>query len=161
MTHRIRSKNSARISTSMYVSMNLFLQWRVIFESAGHSDITKWPADCTMYYTMCAFKYERVHSANRLVMSVSTPGIPTTATPSVPPVTTAIGTTTPVVGEYSDYVTLPPDHGGLPGHIRCGGIRRSSASPRPPCDDTPSASVWQTPGPPCPYPSDRTPPDAT
>ena len=45
------------------------------------------------------------------------------------------------------------------------GIRRSSASPRPPCDGTPSASVWpsprRTPGPLCPYPSDRTPPDAT
>ena len=51
------------------------------------------------------------------------------------------------------------------GEVRYGGIRRSSASPRPPCDGTPSASVWpsprQTPGPPCPYPSDRTPPDAT
>ena len=46
-----------------------------------------------------------------------------------------------------------------------GEISRSSASPRPPCDGTPSASVWpspgQTPGPSCPYPSDRTPPDAT
>ena len=33
------------------------------------------------------------------------------------------------------------------------------ASPRPPCDGTPSPSVWpsprQTPGPPCAYPSDR------
>ena len=33
------------------------------------------------------------------------------------------------------------------------------------CDGTPSAFVWpsprQTPSPPCPYPSDRTPPDAT
>ena len=35
----------------------------------------------------------------------------------------------------------------------------------PPCDGTPWSSVWpsprQTPGPPCPYPSDRPPPDAT
>ena len=49
--------------------------------------------------------------------------------------------------------------------VRYGGIRRSSASPRPPCNGTPSASVWpsprQTPGPPCPHPTDRTPPDAT
>ena len=49
--------------------------------------------------------------------------------------------------------------------VRCGDIHRSSASPRPPCDGTPSASVWpsprQTPGPSCPYPSDRTPHDAT
>ena len=41
------------------------------------------------------------------------------------------------------------------------GICRSSASPRPPCDGTPSSSVWpsprQTPGPSCPYPPDRTP----
>ena len=40
-------------------------------------------------------------------------------------------------------------------------IRWSSASPRPPCDGTPSSSVWpsprQTPGPSCPYPSDRPP----
>ena len=40
-------------------------------------------------------------------------------------------------------------------------IRRSSALPRPPCDGTTSASVWpsprQTPGPSCPYPSDRPP----
>ena len=46
-----------------------------------------------------------------------------------------------------------------------GGIRRSSASPRPPCDGSPSVSVRpsprQTPGPPCPYPSDRTENDAT
>ena len=49
--------------------------------------------------------------------------------------------------------------------FRYEGIRRSSASPRPPCDGTSSASVWpsprQTPGPPCPHPSDRTSPDAT
>ena len=49
--------------------------------------------------------------------------------------------------------------------VRCGGIQRSSASPRPPCDGTPSSSVWpsprQTPVPSCPYPSDRTPSDAT
>ena len=36
---------------------------------------------------------------------------------------------------------------------------------RPTCDCTPSASAWpsprQSPGPSCPYPSDRTPPDAT
>ena len=48
--------------------------------------------------------------------------------------------------------------------VRCGDIRRSSASPRPPCDGTLWASVWpspsQTPGPPCPYPSNGTPPDA-
>ena len=40
--------------------------------------------------------------------------------------------------------------------VKYGGIRRSSASPRPPCDVTPSASVWpspmQTSGPPCLYP---------
>ena len=40
----------------------------------------------------------------------------------------------------------------------------SSASPRPPCDGTPTASVWpsprQTTGPPCPYPLGRTAPDA-
>ena len=46
-----------------------------------------------------------------------------------------------------------------------GDIRRSSASPRPSCDGTSLASVWpsprQTTGPSCPYPSDRTPPDAT
>ena len=40
-------------------------------------------------------------------------------------------------------------------------IRRCSASPRPHCDGTPSASVWpsprQTPGPSCQYPSDWTP----
>ena len=51
------------------------------------------------------------------------------------------------------------------GQVRYEGIRRSSASPRPPCDGTHSASVGpsprQTPGPSCPYPSDRTPPDAT
>ena len=51
--------------------------------------------------------------------------------------------------------------GGLLGQVRYGGIRRSSASPRPPCDGTPSASVWpssrQTPCPSCPYPSDRPP----
>ena len=29
--------------------------------------------------------------------------------------------------------------------VRYGGIRRSSASPRPPCDGTPSASVWPSP----------------
>ena len=50
------------------------------------------------------------------------------------------------------------------GHVRYVGVRRSSASPRPPCDVTPSASAWpsprQTPGPPCPYPSDKTSPDA-
>ena len=37
--------------------------------------------------------------------------------------------------------------------MRYGVIRRSSASPRPPCDGTPSAYVWpsprQTPGSPC------------
>ena len=40
------------------------------------------------------------------------------------------------------------------GQVRYGGIRRSSASPCPPYDGTPSASVWvsprQTPGPSCP-----------
>ena len=48
------------------------------------------------------------------------------------------------------------------GQVRHGGIRRSSASARPSCDGTRSASVWpsskQTP---CPYSSDMTPPDAT
>ena len=57
-------------------------------------------------------------------------------------------------------VSISGDHWS--GQVRYGGIRRSSASP---CDGTPSVSVWpsprQTPGPPCPYPSDRTPPDAT
>ena len=51
------------------------------------------------------------------------------------------------------------------GQVRSGGIYRSSASPRPTCDCTPSASVWpsprQTPGPPCPHPPDRTPADAS
>ena len=51
------------------------------------------------------------------------------------------------------------------GHVRCGYMHRSSASPRPHCDGTPSASVWpshrQTPCPSCTHPSDRTPPDAT
>ena len=45
----------------------------------------------------------------------------------------------------------------IPGQVSYGAIRRSSASPRPPCDGIPSASVWpsprQTPGPPCPHPS--------
>ena len=49
----------------------------------------------------------------------------------------------------------------LAGQVTYWGIRRSSASPRPPCDGSPSASIWpsprQTPGPPWPYPSDRTP----
>ena len=31
------------------------------------------------------------------------------------------------------------------GQVRYGGIRRSSASPRPPCDGTHSASVWPSP----------------
>ena len=39
------------------------------------------------------------------------------------------------------------------GRVRCGVIHRSSASPRPPRDGTPPASVWpllrQTPGQPC------------
>ena len=47
------------------------------------------------------------------------------------------------------------------GQVRYGGIRRSSASPRPPSDGNPSTSVWpspsQTPGPSSPYPSDRLP----
>ena len=51
------------------------------------------------------------------------------------------------------------------GQVRYDGIRRSSASPRPPCDSTSPAFVWpsprQTQGPSCPYPSDRNPPDAT
>ena len=51
------------------------------------------------------------------------------------------------------------------GQLRYWGIRRSSASPRPHCDGTPAASVWpsprQSPGPPCPHPSDRTPHEAT
>ena len=46
------------------------------------------------------------------------------------------------------------------GQVSYGSIRRNSALPRPPCDDTPSASVWpsprRTPEPPCPYPNDRT-----
>ena len=59
---------------------------------------------------------------------------------------------------------LLPDKGGTgTDQVRCRG--RGSASPRPRCDGTPSASVWssprQTPGPPCPYPSDRPPHDAT
>ena len=45
--------------------------------------------------------------------------------------------------------------------VRYGGIRHSSVSPRPPCDGTPSSFIWpsprQTPGPSCPYPSDRPP----
>ena len=49
--------------------------------------------------------------------------------------------------------------------VRYGGIRRSSASPLPPCDSTTSASVWpsprQTPGPSCPCPSDEPPRAAT
>ena len=51
--------------------------------------------------------------------------------------------------------------------VRYGGIRRGSASPRPPCDGTPSASVsrWSIlqadARPAMPYPSDGTPPDAT
>ena len=54
---------------------------------------------------------------------------------------------------------------GETGQVRFGGIHRSSALPRPPCDVTPSASAWpstrQTPGPPCQYSLDRAPPDAT
>ena len=54
-----------------------------------------------------------------------------------------------------------PNHLFFPvseGQVRYEGIRRSSASLRPPCDGTSSASVWpsprQKPGPPCPHPSD-------
>ena len=54
-------------------------------------------------------------------------------------------------------------HSVGPGQVRYGGIRWSSASPpRPSCDGSRS-SVWpsprQTPGPPCPYPSDSPPSD--
>ena len=45
-----------------------------------------------------------------------------------------------------------------PSQVRSGDIRRSSAPPRPPCDGT---IAQQTPCSPCPYPSDRTPLDAT
>ena len=49
--------------------------------------------------------------------------------------------------------------------VRYGDKRRSSASPRPFCDGSLSASIWPSPrqtlGPPCPNPSDRAPPDAT
>ena len=48
-----------------------------------------------------------------------------------------------------------------PNQEQVGQIRRSSASPRPPNVDIPTASVWpsswQRPGPSCPYPSDRPP----
>ena len=51
------------------------------------------------------------------------------------------------------------------GQVRYGGNGRSSASPRPSCDGTSSASIWpsprQTPCPLCQYPSDRVPLDAT
>ena len=67
--------------------------------------------------------------------------------------------------ERSFCQTRPANFVGRSGQVRYGGIRRSNASPRPPCDGTPSASVWpsprQTPGPPRPHPSDRTPPYAT
>ena len=47
---------------------------------------------------------------------------------------------------YSKYHSSGTDQ------VRYGDIRRCSASPRPPCDGTPAASVWpsprQTPGPP-------------
>ena len=50
------------------------------------------------------------------------------------------------------------------GQVRYGGIRWIADASRPPCDGTISASVWpsprQTPGLPCPYPLDRTPPEA-
>ena len=43
-------------------------------------------------------------------------------------------------------------------------LRWRSASPHPPSDSSPPATVWplsrQTPGPPCPYPLERPPPDA-
>ena len=55
--------------------------------------------------------------------------------------------------------TLTTDHCIV--QVRCGDVRRSSASPRPPCDGTPSSTVCpsprRTPGPPRPYPLDRTP----
>ena len=47
------------------------------------------------------------------------------------------------------------------GKVKYGGIRPNSASPRPPCDGIPSASIWPSPRQtPCPYRSDRTPSDA-
>ena len=53
----------------------------------------------------------------------------------------------------------------LAGQVSYGGIRRSSASPCPPRTSTTSVAVWpsprQTPGRPCPYPSNMTQPDAT
>ena len=76
----------------------------------------------------------------------------------------------PCIGVISScYETDPRLHTTLYwylcGQVRCGGKRWRSTSPRPPCDETASVSVGpsprQTPGPPCPYPSDSPPPDAT
>ena len=66
---------------------------------------------------------------------------------------------------HTDYIYQVRCHTDDVFHSRRGDIRLSSASPRPPCDGTLSASIWplprQTPGLAHPCLSERTPPDET
>ena len=89
-----------------------------------------------------------------LAPSVATP-VPTTPTFTVGP------TSPPMENILSDKIT---NASNMSGQGRYGGIHRSRASSRPPCDGSSPASLWltprKTPGPSCPYHSDRTPYDA-